>query len=59
MHKFLFKHFLRSKNGMGDTIDKMSNLHILLLDFVDHERVKAVAQVAPLLMRQVMVESSW
>ena len=50
-YKFMFGHFLRSENGKGDTIDRLGSLHHLLLDFVEHERVKAVSLVAPLLMK--------
>lgn len=50
-YKFMFGHFLRSENGKGDTIDRLGSLHLLLLDFVEHERVKAVSQVAPLMIR--------
>lgn len=50
-YKFMFGHFLRSENGKGDTIDRLGSLHHLLLDFVEHERVKAVSRIAPLLMK--------
>lgn len=50
-YKFMFGHFLRSENGKGDTIDKLASLHHLLLDFVEHERVIAVANIAPLMMK--------
>ena len=52
-YKLMFGHFLRSENGKGDTIDRLASVHHLLLDFVEHERVKAVSRVAPLLLRYV------
>lgn len=50
-YKLMFGHFLRSENGRGDTIDRLGSLHHLLLDFVEHERVKAASRVAPLLFK--------
>jgi len=52
-YKLMFGHFLRSENGKGDTIDRLGNIHHLLLDFVGHERVKGVSRVAPLLLKYV------
>jgi AP-5 complex subunit zeta-1 len=50
-HKLMFGHFLRSETGRGDTIDRLGNLHLLLSDFSQHQRVLAAAQVAPQMVR--------
>ena len=49
-YKLMFGHFLRGENGKGDTIDRLSSLHLLLEDFSRHPRIIATAQVAPLLV---------
>ena len=50
-HRLMFGHFLRSENGKGDTIDHLGRIHNILMDFVNHERVKGLARVAPLLLK--------
>jgi len=47
----MFGHFLRSENGRGDTIDRLSTLHHLLGNFSSHHRVMAAAQITPLLLK--------
>ena len=62
----MFGHFLRDAVGRGDTIDKcgvacdttvhslhyrLSQIHGLLIEFNNHPRVIAAAEVVPLLLR--------
>ncbi|XP_065898353.1 AP-5 complex subunit zeta-1-like isoform X2 [Dysidea avara] len=49
--KLMFGHFLRDSVGRGDTIDKLGQIHALLMEFSSHARVIAAAEVVPLLLR--------
>eukprot|EP00041_Stephanoeca_diplocostata_P027867 m.777511 g.777511 ORF g.777511 m.777511 type:complete len:811 (+) comp23265_c1_seq6:330-2762(+) len=47
----LMNYILRQEGGLGGTIDRLADLHNLFLPSVDNARVRAAADVAPILLR--------
>ncbi|KAK3767544.1 hypothetical protein RRG08_003976 [Elysia crispata] len=59
-YKPLFLYITRSKGGQGDTIDRLSHLHAVLIEGLSSTRVMVCCQLVPILLRiwfQFVLES--
>uniref|UniRef100_H3AAJ6 Adaptor related protein complex 5 subunit zeta 1 n=1 Tax=Latimeria chalumnae TaxID=7897 RepID=H3AAJ6_LATCH len=50
-YKSMYLYILRSESGTGDTIDRLSLLHEVLLDMASRPRIVQCAQVVPILLQ--------